>query len=106
MADRSPRFGNIRELCYQDDFDRLAEEHSNFSWHTALSEQANGDAWRGHTGLIHNIVYDNYLRDHPAPGEIDYYLCGPPLMSAAVIQMLEDLGVDRERIFFDDFGQS
>ena len=96
---------NVRELCYADDFIALAKQHENFSWQVALSEPASDEPWTGHRGFIHTVVYENYLKDHPMPEEAEYYLCGPPLMSAAVIQMLEDLGVERESIFFDDFGE-
>lgn len=95
---------DLAELCYRDEFDRLADEHDNFSWTAALSEPRVATGWRGATGLIHSVVYDRYLREHPDPGSAEYYLCGPPLMSAAVVNMLEDLGVSRDRIFFDDFG--
>ncbi len=70
----------------------------------ALSEPRPGDAWSGLTGFIHNVIYTRYLRNHPAPEECEYYLCGPPLMIAAVTKMLDDLGVERESILFDDFG--
>jgi Na+-transporting NADH:ubiquinone oxidoreductase subunit F len=95
---------NLQEICYEEDFDRLAERYENFSWHIALSAPRQDDAWTGPTGLIHNVAYQDYLRDHPAPEEGEYYLCGPPLMSAAARQMLEDLGVESDSIFFDDFG--
>ena len=95
---------SLRELCYQEEFDRLAAEHENFSWQAALSEPQPGDAWHGSTGFIHAVVYESYLEAHPAPEDAEYYLCGPPLMSTATVQMLEDLGVDRDSIFLDDFG--
>ena len=95
---------NMRELCYADEFDKLAGQFSNFSWNVALSEPASDSPWTGHRGFIHSVVYDNYLQQHPAPEDAEYYLCGPPLMSAAVMQMLEDLGVERDNILFDDFG--
>ena len=95
---------NLRELCYKTEFDRLAEEHENFFWHAALSEPRSGDAWDGHTGFIHTVVYENYLEQHPAPEDAEYYLCGPPLMSTATLQMLEDLGVGPDNIYLDDFG--
>ncbi len=94
---------NQRELFYVDDFDRLAAEHGNFEWHVALSDQ-NIENWNGYTGFIHNVLYDKYLGDHPAPEDCEYYMCGPPMMNAAVIGMLEDLGVERENILLDDFG--
>ncbi|MEX0940935.1 MAG: NADH:ubiquinone reductase (Na(+)-transporting) subunit F [Pseudomonadales bacterium] len=94
---------NQRELFYVEDFDQLAEDFDNFEWHIALSDQ-NIEGWTGHTGFIHNVLYEQYLKDHPAPEDCEYYMCGPPMMNAAVIQMLEDLGVERDNIFLDDFG--
>jgi len=95
---------NLQELCYADEFDELAAQYANFSWRVALSEPTSNTTWTGYTGFIHSAVYENYLKDHPAPEEAEYYLCGPPLMSAAVTQMLEDLGVERDNILYDDFG--
>ena len=94
---------NQRELFYVDEFDKLAEEHANFEWHLALSDQGIED-WDGFTGFIHNVIYDEYLKDHPAPEDCEYYMCGPPPMAQAVQNMLEDLGVEPENIAFDDFG--
>lgn len=94
---------NQRELFYVDEFDKLAAENENFTWHVALSDRDIKD-WDGYTGFIHNVLYENYLKDHPAPEDCEYYMCGPPMMNAAVIQMLEDLGVERDNIFLDDFG--
>ena len=94
---------NQRELFYVDEYDKLAEENENFDWHIALSDQ-NLEDWDGLTGFIHNVLHDEYLKDHPAPEDCEYYMCGPPMMNAAVIGMLEDLGVERENIFLDDFG--
>lgn len=94
---------NQRELFYVEDFDKLAQEYDNFEWHVALSDQ-NIEGWTGYTGFIHNVLYENYLKGHPAPEDCEYYMCGPPMMNAAVIQMLEDLGVERDNIFLDDFG--
>ena len=94
---------NQRELFYVDEYDRLAYEHDNFEWHIALSDQ-NLENWDGLTGFIHSVLYEEYLKDHPAPEDCEYYLCGPPMMNQAVIGMLEDLGVERENIFLDDFG--
>ena len=85
-------------------FDRLQEEFKNFRWCVALSEPRPDDKWEGPTGFIHQVVYDNYLKDHPAPEECEYYLCGPPVMISAVINMLDGLGVEPESIFYDDFG--
>ena len=94
---------NQRELFYVDEFDKLAEEHENFEWHVALSDQ-NIEGWEGYTGFIHNVLHDEYLGAHLAPEDCEYYMCGPPMMNAAVIQMLEDMGVERDNIFLDDFG--
>ena len=94
---------NERELFYVEEFDKLAAEHDNFEWFVALSDQ-DIEGWNGYTGFIHNVLYENYLKDHPAPEDCEYYMCGPPMMNAAVIQMLEDLGVERDNIFLDDFG--
>jgi Na+-transporting NADH:ubiquinone oxidoreductase subunit F len=93
-----------REIFYQDDFDRLQAEHANFRWHVALSDPQPEDQWTGHTGFIHKVLHDEYLKQHPTPESFEYYLCGPPLMTNAVIGMLEDLGVERGNILMDDFG--
>lgn len=93
-----------REMFYMDDFDRLQAENENFSWSVALSDPLPEDNWTGHTGFIHSTLYEHYLQEHPAPEECEYYLCGPPMMNAAVIHMLEELGVERENILLDDFG--
>jgi len=95
---------SLREAFYGDQFDRLAAEHPNFRWHLALSEPLVEDQWAGYTGFIHNVLYENYLKGHPAPEDIEYYMCGPGPMTRAVIAMLIDLGVDRENIMLDDFG--
>jgi Na+-transporting NADH:ubiquinone oxidoreductase subunit F len=95
---------SLREAFYDDDFDTIAGKNDNFAWHLALSEPLKEDNWTGHTGFIHQILYDNYLKDHPAPEDCEYYICGPPMMNDAVIQMLTDLGVENENILFDDFG--
>ena len=95
---------SMREIFYQDDFDRLQREHPNFRWHIALSEPQPEDHWTGYTGFIHKVLHDEYLGRHPAPETCEYYLCGPPLMTNAVIGMLEDLGVERGNILMDDFG--
>jgi Na+-transporting NADH:ubiquinone oxidoreductase subunit F len=95
---------SLREMFYVEEFDKLAEENDNFEWHIGLSEPLPEDNWTGYTGFIHNVIYDNYLKDHPAPEDCEYYLCGPPMMNTAVTKMLEDLGVDRENIMLDDFG--
>ncbi|MEM9813939.1 MAG: NADH:ubiquinone reductase (Na(+)-transporting) subunit F, partial [Pseudomonadota bacterium] len=84
-----------REMFYVEDFDRLAAEHENFTWHVALSDALPEDEWTGHTGFIHNVLYEQYLKDHPAPEDCEYYMCGPPMMNKSVIDMLVELGVDR-----------
>ncbi|EHA1125227.1 NADH:ubiquinone reductase (Na(+)-transporting) subunit F [Vibrio navarrensis] len=93
-----------REMFYVEDFDGLAAENENFVWHCALSDPQPEDNWDGYTGFIHNVLYENYLRDHDAPEDCEYYMCGPPMMNAAVIGMLKDLGVEDENILLDDFG--
>lgn len=95
---------SLREAFYQEDFDELARDCDNFEWHLALSEPQPEDNWTGYTGFIHQVVHDNYLKDHPAPEDIEYYLCGPPLMLQACRQMFDDLGVEPENVLFDDFG--
>lgn len=95
---------SLREMFYVDDFDKLQAENDNFKWHVALSEPLPEDNWEGHTGFIHQVVLENYLANHPAPEECEYYLCGPPMMNQAVLRMLDDLGVDPEMIDLDDFG--
>ncbi|MBW6505686.1 MAG: NADH:ubiquinone reductase (Na(+)-transporting) subunit F [Rhodobacteraceae bacterium] len=92
------------DLFYKDEFDRLEADHPNFSWTVALSDPAAGDDWHGETGFVHEVVARRYLADHPAPEACDYYLCGPPMMIRAVLAMLDDLGVDADHIFNDDFG--
>ncbi|REJ83451.1 MAG: NADH:ubiquinone reductase (Na(+)-transporting) subunit F [Acidobacteria bacterium] len=93
-----------RESFYEEDFNSIAAEFPNFEWHLALSEPLPEDNWEGYTGFIHQVVLDNYLKDHPAPEDIEYYLCGPPMMLQACMKMLDDLGVEPENILFDDFG--
>jgi len=95
---------SYREMFYVNDFDTLQAENPNFTWHIGLSEPKPEDNWTGYTGFIHNVLYENYLKNHPAPEDCEYYLCGPPMMNAAVIKMLEDIGVERENIMLDDFG--
>ncbi len=93
-----------REMFYTDHFEKIAKEFPNFSYHVALSDPLPEDKWTGYTGFIHQVVQDNYLKDHASPDEIEYYLCGPPMMLSAVQGMLYDLGVEQEQIAFDDFG--
>ena len=92
------------EMFYVEDFDKLAQENDNFKWYVALSEPLPEDNWEGYTGFIHEVLYEEYLKDHPAPEDCEYYLCGPPMMIQSVIKMLVDLGVEQENILFDDFG--
>ena len=93
-----------REMFYVEDFDMLAKENSNFTWHVALSEPLPEDNWTGYTGFIHNVLFENYIKNHPAPEDCEYYLCGPPIMNSSVIKMLLDNGVEPENIMLDDFG--
>lgn len=93
-----------REMFYVEDFDQLAAENENFEWHVALSDPQPGDDWAGYTGFIHNVLFEEYLKNHPAPEDCEFYICGPPIMNQSVINMLLDLGVDREDIMLDDFG--
>ena len=91
-------------MFYVEEFDKLAKEHKNFEWHIGLSEPLPEDNWSGYTGFIHQIIYENYLKNHPAPEDCEFYMCGPPMMNTAVIDMLENLGVEPENIMLDDFG--
>tara|TARA_B110000211_G_scaffold156052_1_gene176900 strand:- start:9973 stop:11199 length:1227 start_codon:yes stop_codon:yes gene_type:complete len=93
-----------REMFYEDDYNGLAAENDNFEWHVALSDPQPEDNWDGLTGFIHNVLHEQYLKDHEAPEDCEYYMCGPPMMNAAVIHMLKDLGVEDENIMLDDFG--
>lgn len=95
---------SLREVFYVDQFDKLQANHKNFSWSVTLSDPLPEDNWEGYVGFIHQSLFDNYLKDHPAPEDCEYYLCGPPMMNTAVIKMLEDLGVEPEHIMLDDFG--
>lgn len=95
---------SLRETFYADHFDELQEKHDNFKWHLALSDPLPEDNWTGYTGFIHNVLYENYLKDHPAPEDCEYYMCGPPMMNAAVVNMLQELGVEDDHIMLDDFG--
>ena len=93
-----------REMFYEDDYNGLAAENENFDWHVALSDPQPEDNWDGLTGFIHNVLFQEYLKDHEAPEDCEYYMCGPPMMNAAVIGMLKDLGVEDDNIMLDDFG--
>jgi Na+-transporting NADH:ubiquinone oxidoreductase subunit F len=95
---------SMREAFYLDDFDDIEKKFDNFRWTLGLSEPLPGDDWDGAVGFIHQILYDNYLKDHEDPTEIEYYLCGPPLMISAMEKMLDDLGIDPSMIAFDSFG--
>ncbi|MGB2501120.1 MAG: NADH:ubiquinone reductase (Na(+)-transporting) subunit F [Mariniblastus sp.] len=95
---------SLRELFYIDEFRALEEEFPNFQFNLALSEPLPEDNWTGYTGFIHQVVIDNYLKDHPAPEDIEYYFCGPPMMNNCVMKMCDDFGVEPENISFDDFG--
>lgn len=95
---------SVREMFYVEDFDMIQKENPNFKWHVALSEPQPNDNWKGFTGFIHNVLFEQYLKNHPAPEDCEYYLCGPPIMNQSVINMLLSLGVEREDIMLDDFG--
>ncbi len=93
-----------RELFYVDEFEAIAAEFPNFSFNVALSEPLPEDNWNGYTGFIHQVLHDHYLKEHPAPEDIEYYLCGPPMMNQAIFDMLDELGVEPDNISYDDFG--
>lgn len=95
---------SLREVFYEDEFRAIEKDFPNFKFHLALSEPLPEDNWTGYTGFIHQVVLDNYLSKHPEPEEIEFYLCGPPMMNSAVFKMLDNLGVPKESIAFDDFG--
>lgn len=93
-----------RELFYVEEFRELEEKFPNFKFQIALSDPLPEDNWTGYTGFIHQVLHDEYLKDHPAPEDIEYYICGPPMMLQAVLNMLDSLGVEPENIAYDDFG--
>jgi len=93
-----------REMFYEEEFDKLQADNDNFKWNVALSDPLPEDNWAGPVGFIHQVLHDLYLRDHPAPEDCEYYMCGPPMMNRAVIHMLHELGVEDENIMLDDFG--
>jgi Na+-transporting NADH:ubiquinone oxidoreductase subunit F len=95
---------SVRELFYVDDFKAIEKDFPNFKFNIALSEPKPEDNWTGYTGFIHQVIMENYLKMHPEPEEIEYYICGPPMMNQAVLKMLDDYGVPKEMIAFDDFG--
>ena len=91
-------------MFYAGEFDALAAQHENFQWHVALSDPLPEDDFQGHVGFIHQVVYDNYLENHEDIDDVEFYLCGPPMMNSAVLGMLDEMGVEDEMIDFDDFG--
>ena len=93
-----------REMFYVEDFDMLSAENDNFEWHVALSDALPEDEWDGYTGFIHNVLFEEFLKNHPAPEDCEYYMCGPPIMNSSVINMLIENGVEPENIMLDDFG--
>ena len=93
-----------KELFYEEEFREIERENDNFSFHIALSDPLPDDRWDGPTGFIHQVILENYLKEHPTPEDIEYYICGPPLMLQAVLKMLDSLGVEPEMIHYDDFG--
>jgi Na+-transporting NADH:ubiquinone oxidoreductase subunit F len=95
---------SLREAFYVEEFDELAEKFDNFSWTLVLSDPLPEDNWSGATGFVHQYLYDNYLVDHPAPEDCEFYMCGPPMMNKAAGEMIYNLGVEHENIMFDDFG--
>ncbi len=95
---------SLREAFYVEEFNELAEQHDNFEWNLVLSEPLPEDNWTGATGFVHQYLYDNYLADHPAPEDCEYYMCGPPMMNKSAMEMLYNLGVEQDNILFDDFG--
>lgn len=95
---------SLREAFYVEEFEALAAAHDNFSWHLVLSDPQPEDNWSGAVGFVHHYLLSSYLKDHPAPEDCEYYLCGPPMMTKAVVEMLENLGVEGDNILFDNFG--
>ena len=95
---------SLKEVFYTEEFLELEKKFDNFSFHLALSNPLPEDNWTGNTGFIHLVLYDQYLKDPPAPEDINYYLCGPPMMNKAIFTMLEGLGVEKTNIHYDDFG--
>jgi len=95
---------SLREVFYEEEFREIEREFPNFNFHIALSEAKPEDNWTGLTGFIHQALYDNYLKNHDTPEDVEYYLCGPPMMNSSVVKMLDNLGVPADNIAFDDFG--
>jgi Na(+)-translocating NADH:ubiquinone oxidoreductase F subunit len=92
-----------QEIFYEDYFRGLADGNSNFQFHLALSSPLDEDQWTGHVGLIHQVVFDKYLQNHPKPASVEYYLCGPPMMIKACTRMLHSAGVSNQQIAYDEF---
>ena len=95
---------SLREVFYDDEFDAIRDEYDNFTWNLALSDPQAEDNWEGYTGFIHNVLLENYLKNHEAPEDCEFYICGPPMMLSAVRKMLDGLGVPVDQVLFDDFG--
>lgn len=95
---------SLKEVFYKEEFDQIAKDFPNFTWHLALSDPQPEDNWTGLTGFIHQVIFDNYLKNHESPEDIEYYLCGPPMMTAAATKMLYELGVPDENVMYDNFG--
>ena len=95
---------SMKEIFYKEEFEKLADEHENFTFNIALSDALPEDKWEGLSGFIHQVTSDEYLAKHDAPEDCEYYLCGPPIMNSSCIKMLTDLGVEPENIMLDDFG--
>lgn len=95
---------SMKEVFYTEDFEEIERSHDNFNFHLALSDPLPEDNWSGHSGFIHQVLLDQYLNEHPAPEDINYYICGPPMMNQAIFKMLDNLGVEADNIHFDDFG--
>ena len=95
---------SAKELFYLDEFEELAKNNENFSLNIALSDPLPEDNWSGYKGFIHQVLLNEYLSKHPSPEDLEYYVCGPPMMLGAVRDMLDDLGVEPESVMFDDFG--
>ena len=95
---------SLKEVFYKEEFDAIQAEFPNFKWNLALSEPKEEDNWTGPVGFIHQVIYNNYLKTHDEPEDVEFYICGPPMMNSAVTKMLYDLGVPNEMVAFDDFG--
>jgi len=95
---------SLREMFYDSQFQKIKKQYPNFSYHVALSDPLKEDNWEGFTGFIHQVLLDNYLENHEDPTEVEYYICGPPMMLSASRNMLDNLGVEPDMIDFDDFG--